>query len=91
MGDDLQPGCLTDRLMTGLSQSQINPKLSERERMVIMIRGGENDAPHLATAITANARTGTQSTLQGNFKLIELLYYHSKCVPISRASAKAQV
>jgi len=27
----------------------------------------------------------TQSTLEGNFKLIELLYYHSKCVPIFRA------
>jgi hypothetical protein len=25
----------------------------------------------------------TQSTLEGSFKLIELLYYHSKCVPIS--------
>ena len=27
----------------------------------------------------------TQSTLEGNFKVIELLCYHSKCVPISRA------
>jgi len=27
----------------------------------------------------------TQSTLEGNFKLVELLYYHSKCVPIFRA------
>ena len=27
----------------------------------------------------------TQSTLEGNFKVIELLCYHSKCVPIFRA------
>jgi len=25
MGDDLQPGCLADRLLTGLGQPQINP------------------------------------------------------------------
>ena len=25
MGGDLQPGCLTDRLLTGLVQPQINP------------------------------------------------------------------
>jgi len=25
MGGDLQPGCLADRLLTGLGQSQINP------------------------------------------------------------------
>jgi len=24
MGDDLQPGCLADRLLTGLGQPQIN-------------------------------------------------------------------
>jgi len=26
MGGDLQPGCLADRLLTGLGQPQINPK-----------------------------------------------------------------
>ena len=26
MGGDLQPGCFADRLLTGLSQPQINPK-----------------------------------------------------------------
>jgi hypothetical protein len=26
MGVDLQPGCLADRLLTGLGQPQINPK-----------------------------------------------------------------
>jgi len=25
MGSDFQPGCLADRLLTGLGQSQINP------------------------------------------------------------------
>eukprot|EP00983_Pelagomonas_calceolata_P066472 1149058-Pelagomonas_calceolata.AAC.10 len=25
MGDDLQPGCLADRLVAGLSQPEINP------------------------------------------------------------------
>jgi hypothetical protein len=25
MGSDLQPGCLADRLLTGLGQPQINP------------------------------------------------------------------
>jgi len=25
MGGDLQPGCLADRLLTGLGQPQINP------------------------------------------------------------------
>jgi hypothetical protein len=26
MGDDLQPGCLADQLLTGLGQPQINPQ-----------------------------------------------------------------
>ena len=26
MGNDLQPGCLADQLLTGLGQPQINPK-----------------------------------------------------------------
>jgi hypothetical protein len=32
MGSDSQPGCLADRLLTGLSQPQKIPKLSRRKR-----------------------------------------------------------
>ena len=31
-GDDLQPGCLADRLLTGLGQPQIIYKLKEKEK-----------------------------------------------------------
>ena len=34
MGGDLQPGCLADRLLTGLDQPQINPQAQkEREKV----------------------------------------------------------
>jgi hypothetical protein len=32
MGGDLQPGCLADRLLTGLSQPQINPKAQKEKK-----------------------------------------------------------
>jgi hypothetical protein len=34
MGGDLQPGCLTDRLLTGLGQPQINPQAQKEKGKV---------------------------------------------------------
>jgi hypothetical protein len=34
MGGDLQPGCLADRLLTGLGQPQINPQAQKEEEKV---------------------------------------------------------
>ena len=34
MGGDLQPGCLADRLLTGLGQPQINPKAQKEKEKV---------------------------------------------------------
>jgi len=31
-GGDLQPGCLADRLLTGLGQPQINPMLRKKKK-----------------------------------------------------------
>jgi hypothetical protein len=39
MGGDLQPGCLADRLLTGLGQPQINPKLrKKKKKSVVLLR-----------------------------------------------------
>ena len=34
MGGDLQPGCLDDRLLTGLGQPQINPQAQKEKEKV---------------------------------------------------------
>jgi len=34
MGGDLQPGCLADRLLTGLGQQQINPLVQKEGEKV---------------------------------------------------------
>ena len=34
MGGDLQPGCLADRLLTGLGQPQINPYIQKEGEKV---------------------------------------------------------
>jgi len=34
MGGDLQPGCLADRLLTGLGQPQINPKAQKKKTRI---------------------------------------------------------
>jgi len=34
MGGDLQPGCLADRLLTGLGQPQINPYAQKEKEKV---------------------------------------------------------
>ena len=40
MGNDLQPGCLADQLLTGLGQPQINPKAQkERKNVCVCYRG----------------------------------------------------
>jgi hypothetical protein len=36
MGGDLQPGCLADRLLTGLGQPQLNPKLRKKKSIVLL-------------------------------------------------------
>jgi hypothetical protein len=39
MGGDLQPGCLDERLLTGLGQPQINPKAQkEAKRKSLVFR-----------------------------------------------------
>ena len=35
MGGDLQPGCLADRLLTGLGQPQINPKAQKEKESLL--------------------------------------------------------
>ena len=38
MGGDLQPGCLADRLLTGLGQPQINPYAQkEKEKSIVLL------------------------------------------------------
>jgi hypothetical protein len=39
MGGDLQPDCLTDRLLTGLGQPQLNPKGRVRLHRYICLWG----------------------------------------------------
>jgi len=39
MGDDLQPGCFVDRLLTGLGQPQINPYSKVRLHRYICLWG----------------------------------------------------
>jgi len=41
MGGGLQPGCLADRLLTGLSQSQINPSGGVKFFLPFFFRGGK--------------------------------------------------
>jgi len=44
MGGDLQPGCLADRLLTGLSQPQINPKPpKEKEKVYCSAEKGNQE------------------------------------------------
>jgi hypothetical protein len=44
MGGDLQPGCLADRLLTGLGQPQINPKAQkEKEKVCCSAEKGNHE------------------------------------------------
>jgi len=44
MGGDLQPGCLADRLLTGLGQPQINPQTQkEKERVYCSAEKGKHE------------------------------------------------
>ena len=38
MMGDLQPGCLADRLLTGLGQPKINPKAQKKKSIVVLLR-----------------------------------------------------
>jgi hypothetical protein len=41
MGGDLQPGCLADRLLTGLGQPQIIHKLrKKKKKSIVLLRKG---------------------------------------------------
>ena len=37
IGGDLKPGCLADRLLTGLGQPQVNPKLRKKKKKSIVL------------------------------------------------------
>jgi hypothetical protein len=44
MGGDLQPGCLADRLLTGLCQPQINPQAQkEKEKVYCFAEKGNHE------------------------------------------------
>jgi hypothetical protein len=43
MGGDLQPGCLADRLLTGLGQPQINPQAQKEKKVYCSAEKGNHE------------------------------------------------